>query len=256
MSSAEFLKISNDAEIVFCVVALCLLIFHGHWRRYWALGMFLLVRASSGILMSLLTQSSYLGANRQDAYRTYFYVYWTAYAVEAVLALLVIYAAFRLALTPLRGLQRFAGRVFGAIAIVCIAVTTLTAFSRPQLTGFESIIAAITQLQRTQSMLTLCLALSVLGVSRAVGLSYRSTVFGITLGLGNLAGLNILLNSPFALHPQNYWQYGVLNAATVIAAFGLWTVYLALPERDVQPVDLPANSLLARWNNACLAMIK
>src|SRR5260370_27364706 len=37
---------------------------------------------------------------RHLAYQIYFYVYWTCYALEAILSLLVIYSIFKLAMAP------------------------------------------------------------------------------------------------------------------------------------------------------------
>src|ERR1700722_9510740 len=44
-----------------------------------------------------------VGIEAHLAYETYFYVYWTSYALEAILSLLVIYSIFKLAMAPLQG---------------------------------------------------------------------------------------------------------------------------------------------------------
>ena len=46
-------------------------------------------------------------------------------------------------------------------------------------------VAVVSQLQRTQSILTLCLLLFVCFAIRPMGLSYSSRIFGVSLGLGH-----------------------------------------------------------------------
>ena len=45
--------------------------------------------------------------------------------------------------------------------------------------------AFVSQMQRTQSILILCLLLFVCFAIRPMGLSYRSRIFGVSLGLGS-----------------------------------------------------------------------
>ena len=254
MNSNEFLQLLNYAGIILCVVALCLLIVRGQWRQYWALGTLLFVRAFSGLLVSVALLSSGKSIEKHLAYQIYFYVYWTAFAIEAVLALLILYGALRLVLTPLRGLQSLGSRIFCGIAFFCAVLAASVPFG-PNINGTRYLVAVVTQLQRMQAILTLCLLLFVLSVARAVGLSYRNSVLAVTVGLGTLAVMDLVSNIWLVHNPKMYQQYNVANAVAATVVVGLWAVYLALPERGRRTVDLPADSLLARWNRTCLIWI-
>jgi hypothetical protein len=247
MSSNELLHLLPYAEIILCVVALYFLIFRGHWRLYWALGMLLLVRATTGLVLLLVSHSSEKAIEKHLAYQIYFYVYWGALAVEILLTLLVLYSVFRVVLEPFRGLQRLGSRIFCGIAILCFALAVFTSFG-PHLDGRHLLVAAITQLQNTLALFTICLVLYVFGFTRDVGLSYRGTVFGVTAGLGILAAMELVVTGWLAHSPQMFQQFNFVNAIVVAAVMGLWAAYLALPERGRRTVELPANSLLARWN--------
>jgi hypothetical protein len=211
--------------------------------------MLLLVRATTGLSLLLVIRSSGNAIEKHLAYQIYFYVYWGAFAIEILLSLLVLYGVFRVVLEPLPGLQRLGSRIFFGIAILCFALAVLTSFG-PHLNGSRLLVAAITQLQGTLYLFTLCLVLYVFGVTRAVGLSYRNTVFGVTVGLGILAAKELVVTSVLTHSPQMFQQSNVVNGVVAAAVTGLWTVYLALSEPGRRTVELPANSLLARWNRA------
>jgi hypothetical protein len=164
-----------------------------------------------------------------------------------VLTLLVLYGVFRVVLEPFPGLQRLGSRIFRGIAILCFALAVFTSLG-PHLNGRSLLIAAITQLQSTLAVFTLCLVLCVFGLTRTVGLSYRNTVFGVTLGLGILAAKELVVSSVLTHNARMFQQSNVVNGVVAVAVTGLWAVYLALPEPGRGTVELPASSLLARWN--------
>jgi hypothetical protein len=248
---SEFLRLSCFAEVALCGAVVYFLVLRGRWLQYWALGCFLIAQASSDLLLSLMIA-------RKDGYAAYFYVYWIAVAIGSVLTGFVIYGAFRLALSQLRGLQRAGSRLLCGIGLICAALAVFSPFRpyfselRYSLNGPHYIVVALSQLQRMQSVLTLCIVLCILGVAREVGLSYRSAVVGVTLGLGVRAALDLTLSVWLTHRPAMYLQFGAVHAVTIMAALSLWAVYLALPERSLRLIDLPNNSLLARWNRTCL----
>ena len=247
MSSTELLHLLPYAEIILCLVALYFLISRGHWQLYWALGMLLLVRVTTSLFLLLILHLSGNAIEKHLAYQIYFYVYWGAFAIEVLLTLLVLYDAFRVVLEPFRGLQRLGSRIFCGIAVLCFALAVFISFG-PHIDGSRLLIAAITQLQGTLDFFTLCVVLYIFGVMRAVGLSYRSTVFGVTMGLGILAAKELVVTSVLTHNPQMFQQSNVVNGVVAVAVAGLWAVYLALSEPGRRTVELPANSYLARWN--------
>lgn len=111
--SLSVLSALGYLEVFLCVAALCLIVFKKHWADYSALGSFLLVRIVSNVILTAL--NSYAAghpASAGNAYKLYFYSYWISFAVESVLALLIVYSVFRLAMAPLKGLQTLGMLVF------------------------------------------------------------------------------------------------------------------------------------------------
>jgi len=159
MVSQSLLTFMGYLEIAICVIALCFITVKRQWRDYWTLGSFLAVRAVSDSTLVLLFYTFHrLG--HHSAYVAYFYIYWTAFAIESVLALLIVYSIYRLTMEPLKGLQRFGSIVFCVVAGISVVVTVGWAFA-PYTTSARFLIAAISHLQRNQSVLTLCMLLVV-----------------------------------------------------------------------------------------------
>jgi hypothetical protein len=187
------------------------------------------------------------------AYPIYFYTYWVCYALEAILSLMVIYSIFKLAMAPLKGLQTLGMLVFRWVAAISVAVAIGVAVT-PHLTGIKFMVAMITQLQQTSSILTLCLLLFVCFAIRPMGLSFRSRIFGISLGLGVLATFN-LVNSAWLAHYANmYSTISLINGLAIGLILLVWSAYFAFPEPRRRIITLPTTSPFLRWNQISLAL--
>jgi hypothetical protein len=208
--------------------------------------------ACTFICIPLLSFSGH-GIERHLAYQIYFYVYWTSYALEAILSLLVIYSIFKLAMAPLKGLQTLGMLVFRWVAAISVAVAIGVAVS-PHISGIKFMVAMVTQLQQTSSILTLCLLLFVCFAIRPMGLSYNSRIFGVSLGLGILATVN-LVNAAWLTHsPNMYSTISLINAGAVALTLLMWSAYFAFPEPKRRIIVLPTTSPFLRWNQISMAL--
>jgi hypothetical protein len=236
------------AEVVICLVALCLLVFKKQWKDYKALGWFLVARVAFDTALTLIhTFRARLG--NPTAYRAYFWVYWMSFAIESVLVLFIVYGIFRLTLAPLRGLLKFGRVAFCAVAGISLALAIGAAYS--QSTGVRYIVSVVSELQRTQSLLTIGLVLFVFLAMRSVGISRRSKIFGVGLGLGVLAMNDLVQSASLSFHPEAGRAYSLINSFVVCSILVLWTAYFALPEPERGEINVW--SPLVRWNSACLA---
>jgi hypothetical protein len=208
--------------------------------------------ACSSICLPLIYLSRHT-IERHVAYQVYFYVYWTGYALEAILSLLVIYSIFKLAMAPLKGLQTLGMLVFRWVAAISVAVAIGVAVT-PHLSGVNFMVAMITQLQQTSSILTLCLLLFVCFAIRPMGLSYRSRIFGVSLGLGMMATAS-LINSAWLSHsPNMYSTISLVNGLVVGLTLLTWSAYFAFPEPKRRIITLPTTSPFLRWNQISMAL--
>jgi hypothetical protein len=250
--TSQFLNSLAYCEVLFCLAALCAITLKKQWREYWSLGAFLATRFLSDLILIPLYHLSVPvpGQNpaiAHNAYVGYFYVYWISFAIESILALIVVYSVFRLAMAPLKGLQQLGMLVFRWAASISVVVALGSAFA-PNMTGARYLIAAISQLQRTQSILTLCLLVFVCFAIIPMGLNYSSRIFGVSLGLGMLATNDLLQSAGIALHFHIYGAYNLINGVVIVLVLATWTAYFALPEPRRRLIVLPTTSPFLRWN--------
>jgi hypothetical protein len=240
-------------EVVFCLAALCAITLKKQWIEYWSLGAFLVTRFLSDVILiplyhfKTISENGNSIASAHRAYVAYFYVYWISFAIESILALIVVYSIFRLAMAPLKGLQQLGMLVFRWAASISIVVALGSAFV-PEMTHTKYFIAAISQLQRTQSILTLCLLVFVCFAVIPMGLNYGSRIFGVSLGLGVLATNDLLQSALFTFHLGMQSTRNAINGVVICLVLALWTAYFVLPEPKRRLIVLPTTSPFLRWN--------
>jgi hypothetical protein len=240
-------------EPILCGMLIFFLVRNKVARQFGFLVALLCVRfACSAICLPLLYFCS-RGIEKHLAYQIYFYIYWTSYALEAIFSLLVIYSIFKLAMAPLKGLQTLGMLVFRWVAAISVAVAIGVALT-PHLSGIKFMVAMITQLQQTSSILTLCLLLFVCFAIRPMGLSYRSRIFGVSLGLGFLATINLVNSAWIAHYASIYSLFSVINAVAVALTLLTWSAYFAFPEPKRRIIVLPTTSPFLRWNQISMAL--
>ena len=247
MTSISLLNFLGYVETMLCVTALCLLVFRKQWREYWAVGWLLAVRAVSSICLALIVHEARGAVASQTAYRVYFYVYWGAFAIESILALFILYSIFRITTTPLKGLQRFGMLVLGTLAVISVLLALGSTFASG-LSGMRYIVGSITQLQRTQSILTVGLVLFVFLATRPMGLSYRSKVFGVSLGLAITAIADLGVPVWITHNPHMNAFFNILNGVVLCATLAIWAGYFAMREPARREIVLPASSVFVRLN--------
>ena len=254
ISSVSVVLLLEYLEPILCGLVIWFLVKSKATRQFAFLLALMCVRLACSVTgLSLLSFSTRLGMDRHLAYRTYFYVYWTGYALEAVLSLLLIYSIFKLAMAPLNGLQTLGILVFRWVGAISLAVA-LGVAATPHASGVKFMVAMITQLQQTSSILTLCLLLFVCFAIRPMGLSYKSRIFGVSLGLGFLATVSLVSSAWIAHNADMYSSFSVINGIAVGLTLLTWTTYFALPEPKRRIIVLPTTSPFLRWNQISIAL--
>ena len=240
-------------EPILCGLLVYFLIRAKAVRQFVYLFVLLCVRLGCSFICIPLLAFCGHGIERHLAYQIYFYVYWTSFALEAILSLLVIYSIFKLAMAPLKGLQTLGMLVFRWVAAISVAVAIGVAVT-PHQSGIHFMTAMITQLQQTSSILTLCLLLFVCFAIRPMGLSFRSRIFGVSLGLGFLATINLVNSAWIAHNPSMYSLFSLINGLAVALTLMTWSAYFAFPEPKRRIITLPTTSPFLRWNQISLAL--
>jgi len=111
------------------------------------------------------------------------------------------------------------------------------------------------QVQQGISVLMLCLLLFVCFSTRYLGLTYRSHIFGVTLGLGIFAMVS-LVESAWTVSgaPTVYSSVFIFSTLGCCAALLTWGTYFALPQPERKMILLPTTSPFFLWNRISEAL--
>lgn len=259
MSTVVLLRDLSIAECAssFCVAGVFL--YKRAWTKFSLLFGLIVVRAISGsILIPLLFFRKDLGISLPVAFNTYFYTAWISGAVQALLLIAVIYHVYKEAMRPLQGLQRIGKIIFRWVAVVSIAVSVaIAAGPHPSSANFVgSIGAAVSQIQQGTFVLTLCLLLFVCFAIRPLGLTFRSQIFGVSLGLGVTAVAFLVQAAWIATMGAASLYSPIFLVSTIgsLASVCIWGLYFALPEPERKMILLPTTSPFFTWNRISEAL--
>jgi hypothetical protein len=221
-------------------------------RRFPAMGAYLALRVGSAPVLLFFFYAQSRHWFNDYSFDFGFYVYWTVYIASAVLLFFICMEVFRSALSAFSGIQRLGTVAFRWAALISVIVSLSTiSFEHPRILLIPAIAF---RLMRSVSILELCLLAFLCLSMNALRLSVRSMAFGIALGLGLMSAndfVESLLVSIYAPMTAS-WQF--VYESVILATLGMWVTYCALPEPVRQPVMVPVNSLIFRWNEIACAL--
>jgi hypothetical protein len=153
----------------------------------------------------------------------YFIFFWLGEAANAVLGFKVIHEIFLDVFRPYHTLKDLGTLLFKWAGVVMLLVSVVVAFSN----SFDQspLVHAVTTLQRSVRIVQLGLILFLLLFSRFLGVSRKQVSFGISLGFGLFAGVELMLmalNSGGFVRQSNL---NLVNMVTLILAILVWCGY-------------------------------
>jgi hypothetical protein len=185
----------------------------------------------------------------------YFYSYWICHAVSTILGLAVVYEVFKELFWPHAALRKTARIIFrvAIVLLVLLAVVVLASETSVSTSSLGSVVFVIAEATR---VVELGLLMFLFVFSSAFGLHWRAHVFGIALGLGVFAAVD-LVNVTLRSHLGN-GAANILNLARAVAfclSVLLWVAYLLAPERVPSSGEVPKRAQLEQWNQAVMELI-
>jgi hypothetical protein len=121
----------------------------------------------------------------------YFWFFWLGEAVNAVLGFKVIHEIFLDVFRPYHTLKDLGTLLFKWAGVVLLLLSLVVAFSN-SLDG-DPLVHALATLQRSVRVVQVGLVIFLLLFSRFLGVSRRQICFGISLGFGLLASVDLIL---------------------------------------------------------------
>ena len=196
---------------------------------------------------ALLLLRQYRVLSERQAYETYFLSYYSCFIIAAVCSALLTYLVFAETLRPLKGLQSLGRIVYRWVASISVAIALGAVLIPSPNTGSGFQVAAM-QIERASGIIVLSLVLFVAFAVRPLGLSWRSRIFGTSIGIALASVMNLYI-SIAPMSGDDMWN---LNAAIgmILGCFAdlIWIYYFWVPEPKRKFVLLPTTSPFHAWN--------
>jgi len=168
---------------------------------------------------------------RTGNFNLYFGFFWLGEAVNAVLGFKVIHEIFLDVFRPYHTLKDLGTLLFKWAGVVMLLVSVVVSFSN----SFDKHLLwhVLTTLQSSVRIVQLGLILFLLLFSRFLGVSRKQVSFGISLGFGFFAGVDLML---MALHSGGFVtlkNLNLINMTAYVLAIFVWLGY-SLSRRAVR----------------------
>src|SRR5215471_4670552 len=169
-------------------------------------------------------------------YNAYFYLSWFSNAVSAVLGFKVIHEVFLDVFRPFHTLRDLGTVLFKWAGLVMLLVAIVVAFSSPSSSPLQSpLTQAILTTERCVRVIQCGLVLFLLVFSRYLGISWRQPSFGIALGFGSFAGVELAVVALGSGSHISSTTAHLVNMVAFNCAIGIWLTYFLLksPAREL-----------------------
>jgi hypothetical protein len=179
-----------------------------------------------------------------------FYVYWTFTALSIVISFAVFLEIFRDAFRPYEALRDLSLILFRWCALVVLLLAGMWAVTSWRGNQVDNITNAIYLVDRSVRMMQCGLVLFMLLFSEYLGISRRNVLFGVAVGFGFFAAVNMLVMT--ALSHHSFFSKNTLsriNGSAYIISTLIWLAYAALPSTVRSAAKLGAEAT-QKWDQA------
>ncbi len=214
-----------------------------------AFGVFLGIRMIRSILLIAMSRTQGVaGLEPSILHSGYFYTQWISYLAGCIAMFFALQELFVNMMAPLPGLRKLGLAGFRWAAVVSLVLALSSIVTLASASSIQDHLAAIfNEIAICFSVLALCLLAFLVISVHALGLSYRNRVFGLCLGLGLTAAMDLMV---YGLHFSTISTWPVHIAEIVTAcAIVTWVVFLAFPEPAKQQAAAAISSSALLWND-------
>lgn len=186
-----------------------------------------------------------------------FYFYWSAQCIVLTLGLGVVFEVFTQLFAPYAALKKTAETVFRCSALILAICGAIVIFVQPhgqsgQQNTFFVVVQEVVRLVEVALVAFLFLSAGLFG------LHWRQSGFGIALGMGSYAIVDLVTVSLRAYFGSEHAL--ALNMAIMIAfdiSVLIWMGYVRVPQPAMSAVDVavPEHGQLEQWNKALTELI-
>ena len=174
----------------------------------------------------------------------YFYTFWTGNAVNVVLAFKIIHEIFLDIFRPYHALRDLGTALFKWAALIMVLVSVVVISVSPGLD--DPLQQTIEIVQRCVRVVQCGLVLFLLAFCKNLGVSWKRQSFGIAMGFGLLAGVEMLTTGLHAGHHLSLPRMNLIDMSAYDVGMVLWMLYSAFNRREVTASVL----VPLRWDEA------
>jgi hypothetical protein len=184
----------------------------------------------------------------------YFYTFWICEAIGIVLGLAVVREIFTNIFSPHAALRKLATLIF-RVAVLALILLACGAIYE-QSGNARSIVNGVLLASEATRIVELGLIMFLFLSSSAFGLHWRQNEFGIALGLGTCAAVE-LVNVTLMTHlsPAARQVFSLVRSFSFNGSVLIWLGYLLVPERATSRGEMPKKAQLEQWNQAVMELI-
>jgi len=163
----------------------------------------------------------------------FFYVYWTCAAISLAVGFKVIHEIFLDIFRPYHTLKDLGSVLFKWAALVMLLVAGVVAAATPAAEQ-GSLVQGVVTVQRCLRVIQCGLILFLLVFSKYLGVTWRQHSFGIALGFGSFAGVELTLLALYASYQLSQPVISLINMLAYNGAIMIWLAYawMKSPARD------------------------
>lgn len=181
------------------------------------------------------------------SYKVYFCTYWLTSAAGVVLGFAVMREIFANLIRPYDALRDLGSVLFRwAAAVLVMVAGVIAASGAPSKLG--GMVMVIFALERSVRVMQCGLVLFMLLFSAHLGISSKHYVFGISLGFGIFAAVELMILTLYALGTHESVGMNLLKAMTYTVSTVIWAHYMLSPEPE--RITEHARAHTERWNLA------
>jgi hypothetical protein len=182
--------------------------------------------------------------NRWGSDSAYFYTFWVGAAINVVLAFKIIHEIFADIFRPYHALRDLGTALFKWAALIMVLVSVVVISVSP---GWDDPLSqTIEVVQRCVRVVQCGLVLFLLAFCKSLGVSWRRQSFGIALGFGLLAGVELLTTALHSGHHLGIPMVNTIDMSAYNVGMLLWLSYSVLNRREVTASVL----VPLRWDEA------
>ncbi len=199
----------------------------------------------TGVLLLLIDRSPW----------GYFYTYWIGTILSFAVGFAVIYEILGHVLRPYKALWSLGRKLFYGVGAVTILMGAAAAFGASSTLDHNALMAWIFATMRGLRLMQCVLLAFLILFSTYFGISWRQHTFGIALGMGLFASVELAAT---AARSDVGWigdgTYGLVTRVGHACATLIWAAYLLRPEPTRLPAERVPRHPVEEWNRALQEM--